>query len=107
MGSKEIPARATITEMGPVLLSRMLGLNDVQQGVLTLVFKVADDNGLLLLDMKDLRAMLQHVGDNPDQFQTEYGHISAASVGWIERNLLGLEQGGNDFLASPRPNLAA
>jgi DNA helicase HerA-like ATPase len=92
--------------MGPVLLSRMLGLNDVQQGVLTLVFKVADDNGLLLLDMKDLRAMLQHVGDNPDQFQTEYGHISAASVGSIQRNLLGLEQGGNDLFGEPALDLA-
>jgi DNA helicase HerA-like ATPase len=92
--------------MGPVLLSRMLGLNDVQQGVLTLVFKVADDNGLLLLDMKDLRAMLQHVGNNPDQFQTEYGHISAASVGSIQRNLLGLEQGGNDLFGEPALDLA-
>jgi DNA helicase HerA-like ATPase len=105
-GQQGHPARATITEMGPVLLSRMLGLNDVQQGVLTLVFKVADDNGLLLLDMKDLRAMLQHVGDNPDQFQTEYGHISAASVGSIQRNLLGLEQGGNDLFGEPALDLA-
>ncbi len=105
-GQQGHPARATISEMGPVLLSRMLGLNDVQQGVLTLVFKVADDNGLLLLDMKDLRAMLQHVGDNPDQFQTEYGHISAASIGSIQRNLLGLEQGGNDLFGEPALDLA-
>lgn len=92
------PARATISEMGPLLLSRMLSLNDTQEGVLTLVFKIADDNGLLLLDMKDLRAMLQHVGDNADQFQTEYGHVSAASIGAIQRNLLALEQQGGDNL---------
>src|SRR3954451_9590479 len=74
------PARATVSEMGPLLLARMLGLNDTQESVWTLVFKIADDNGLLLLDMKDLRAMLQHVGDTAEQFQTEYGHISAASI---------------------------
>jgi DNA double-strand break repair helicase HerA and related ATPase len=97
-GQQGHPVRATITEMGPLLLARMLGLNDTQQGVLTLVFKIADDSGLLLLDMKDLRAMLQHVGDNADQFQTEYGHISAASIGAIQRNLLALEQQGGDSL---------
>ena len=101
------PARATISEMGPLLLSRMLGLNDTQQGVLTLVFKIADDNGLLLLDMKDLRAMLQHVGDNADQFQTEYGHISAASIGAIQRNLLTLDQqGGEELFGEPALDLA-
>jgi uncharacterized protein len=93
--------------MGPLLLSRMLGLNDTQQGVLTLVFKIADDGGLLLLDMKDLRAMLQHVGDNADQFQTEYGHISAASIGAIQRNLLALEQqGGDNLFGEPALDLA-
>src|SRR3954471_10278461 len=97
-GQQGHPVRATVSEMGPPLLSRMLRLNDTQQGVLTLVFKIADDNGLLLLDMKDLRAMLQHVGDNADQFQTEYGNISAASVGAIQRNLLALEQQGGDKL---------
>jgi len=89
-GQQGHPVRATVSEMGPVLLARMLNLNDTQEGVLALVFKVADDSGLLLLDMKDLRAMLQHVGDNPDQYQTEYGHISAASIGAIQRNLLAL-----------------
>jgi len=101
------PARATVSEMGPLLLSRMLGLNDTQEGVLTLVFKIADDSGLLLLDMKDLRAMLQHAGDNADQFQTEYGHISAASIGAIQRNLLSLEQqGGDDLFGEPALDLA-
>ncbi len=101
------PARATISEMGPLLLSRMLGLNDTQEGVLTLVFKIADDNGLLLLDMKDLRAMLQHVGDNADQFQTEYGHVSAASIGAIQRNLLALDQqGGDDLFGEPALDLS-
>jgi len=106
-GQQGHPVRATITEMGPLLLSRMLGLNDTQQGVLTLVFKIADDGGLLLLDMKDLRAMLQHVGDNADQFQTEYGHISAASIGAIQRNLLALEQqGGDSLFGEPALDLA-
>ncbi|MDP3832799.1 MAG: DUF853 family protein, partial [Hydrogenophaga sp.] len=79
------PVRATISDMGPLLLARMLNLNDTQAGVLNLVFKIADDNGLLLLDMKDLRAMLQHIGDNAKQFTTEYGNISAASIGAIQR----------------------
>jgi len=106
-GQQGHPVRATITEMGPLLLARMLGLNDTQQGVLTLVFKIADDSGLLLLDMKDLRAMLQHVGDNADQFQTEYGHISAASIGAIQRNLLALEQqGGDSLFGEPALDLA-
>src|SRR3954454_15303736 len=101
------PARATVSEMGPLLLSRMLGLNDTQESVLTLVFKIADDNGLLLLDMKDLQAMLQHVGDTADQFQTEYGHVSAASIGAIQRNLLGLEQqGGDDLFGEPALDLS-
>ena len=101
------PARATISEMGPLLLSRMLGLNDTQQGVLTLVFKIADDHGLLLLDMKDLRAMLQYVGDSAGQFQTEFGHVSAASIGAIQRNLLALEQqGGDDLFGEPALDLA-
>ena len=68
--------RATVSDMGPLLLGRMLGLNETQEGVLGLVFKIADDNGLLLLDLKDLRAMLQHVGDNAAQFKTEYGNVS-------------------------------
>ena len=92
------PVRATVSDMGPLLLGRMLGLNEVQQGVLSLVFKIADDNGLLLLDMKDLRAMVQHAGDNAKQFTTEYGNISAASIGAIQRGLLELEQQGADAL---------
>ena len=86
--------RATISDMGPLLLARMLNLNETQEGVLALVFKVADDNGLLLLDLKDLRAMLQHVGDNAPEFQTNYGNVSAASIGAIQRGLLALEAAG-------------
>ncbi len=96
------PVRATISDMGPLLLARMLNLNDTQSGVLNLVFKIADDNGLLLLDMKDLRAMLQHVGDNAKQFTTEYGNISAASIGAIQRGLMQIEQqGGDRFFGEP------
>ena len=84
-GEQGHPVRATISDMGPLLLGRMLNLNDTQSGVLNLVFKIADDNGLLLLDLKDLRAMLQHVGDNASQFTTQYGNVSAASVGAIQR----------------------
>src|SRR5262249_26510437 len=100
------PVRATISDLGPLLLGRILGLNDVQQGVLAIVFKVADDNGLLLLDMKDLRAVLQHVGDNSAQFQTNYGNVSAASIGAIQRGLLTLEQqGANQFIGEPMLNI--
>ncbi len=96
------PVRATVSDMGPLLLSRLLGLNDTQEGVLQLVFKIADDNGLLLLDLKDLRAMVQHVGDNAKQFTTEYGNVSAASIGAIQRGLLTLEQqGGDKFFGEP------
>ncbi|MGV3727231.1 helicase HerA-like C-terminal domain-containing protein [Hydrogenophaga sp.] len=96
------PVRATISDMGPLLLARMLNLNDTQAGVLNLVFKIADDNGLLLLDMKDLRAMLQHIGDNAKQFTTEYGNISAASIGAIQRGLMQVEQqGGDQFFGEP------
>ncbi|MBS0318563.1 MAG: DUF853 family protein, partial [Proteobacteria bacterium] len=90
------PVRATISDMGPLLLARMLDLNDTQAGVLNLVFKIADDSGLLLLDLKDLRAMLQHVGDNAKAFTTGYGNVSAASVGAIQRGLLALEAQGGD-----------
>jgi len=100
------PLRATISEMGPLLLSRLLNLNDTQAGVLTIAFKVADDNGLLLLDLKDLRALLQYVGDNAKEFTTEYGNISAASVGAIQRGLLALEQqGGDEFFGEPALDL--
>ncbi|TNF62121.1 MAG: DUF853 domain-containing protein [Burkholderiales bacterium] len=101
-GEQGHPVRATISDMGPLLLARMLNLNDTQAGVLSLVFKIADDNGLLLLDMKDLRALLQHVGDNARQFTTEYGNISAASIGAIQRGLLQVEQqGGDRFFGEP------
>jgi DNA helicase HerA-like ATPase len=92
--------------MGPLLLARLLNLNDTQQGVLTLVFKIADDNGLLLLDLKDLRAMLQYVGENAKSFTTQYGNISAASIGAIQRGLLEIEQqGGDNFFAEPALNI--
>jgi uncharacterized protein len=101
-GEQGHPVRATVSDMGPLLLSRMLALNETQAGVLNLVFKIADDNGLLLLDMKDLRAMLQFVGENGSQFTTEYGNISAASVGAIQRGLLQIEeQGGDKFFGEP------
>ncbi|HMN92419.1 MAG TPA: DUF853 domain-containing protein [Hydrogenophaga sp.] len=101
-GEQGHPVRATISDMGPLLLSRMLNLNDTQSGVLNLVFKIADDNGLLLLDMKDLRALLQHIGDNARQFTTEYGNISAASIGAIQRGLMQVEQqGGDRFFGEP------
>ena len=102
-GEQGHPVRATVSEMGPLLLGRILNLNDTQAGVLTLVFKIADDQGLLLLDLKDLRAMLQNVGDNAAQYRTEYGNISPASIGAIQRNLIALEQqGGDKFFRDPR-----
>jgi uncharacterized protein len=105
-GEQGHPVRATISDMGPLLLTRMLGLNETQAGVLNLVFKIADDNGLLLLDMKDLRAMLQYVGDNAKQFTTEYGNISAASIGAIQRGLVQIEtQGGDKFFGEPMLNI--
>jgi len=106
-GEQGHPVRATVSDMGPLLLARMLALNETQQGVLQMVFKIADDNGLLLLDLKDLRAMLQHVGDNASQFTTEYGNVSAASVGAIQRGLLQIEaQGGDKFFGEPMLNIA-
>src|SRR5438132_11196795 len=99
-GEQGHPVRATVSEMGPLLLGRLLDLNDTQAGVLNMVFKIADDNGLLLLDLKDLRAMLQYVADNADQFKTQYGNVSKATVGTIQRQLLVLEnQGGNKFFS--------
>jgi uncharacterized protein len=106
-GTQGHPVRATVSDMGPLLLARMLALNETQQGVLNLVFKIADDNGMLLLDLKDLRAMLQHVGDNAAQFTTEYGNVSAASVGAIQRGLMQIEsQGGDKFFGEPMLNIA-
>src|SRR5215468_4019653 len=105
-GEQGHPVRATVSEMGPLLLGRLLNLNDTQEGVLNMVFKIADDNGLLLLDLKDLRAMLQYVADNADQFKTQYGNISTASAGTIQRNLLALEsQGADKFFGEPALNL--
>ena len=105
-GQQGHPVRATVSDMGPLLLGRMLNLNDTQMGVLNLVFKIADDSGMLLLDLKDLRAMLQHVGDNAKQFTTEYGNISAASVGAIQRGLLQIEsEGGDQFFGEPMLNI--
>ena len=106
-GEQGHPVRATVSDMGPLLLGRMLDVNETQAGVLNLVFKIADDNGLLLLDLKDLRAMLQYVGENGSQFTTEYGNISAASVGAIQRGLLQIEtQGGDKFFGEPMLNIA-
>ena len=105
-GRQGHPIRATVSEMGPLLLSRILDLNDIQSGVLTLIFKIADDNGLLLLDLKDLRAMAQFTGENAAQFKTEYGNISAASIGAIQRGLVALEeQGAGAFFGEPALDL--
>jgi len=105
-GEQGHPVRATISDMGPLLLGRMLNLNETQAGVLNLVFKIADDNGMLLLDLKDLRAMLQYVGDNASEFTTQYGNVSAASVGAIQRGLLQIEsQGGEQFFGEPMLNI--
>lgn len=101
-GQKGHPMRTTVTEMGPLLLGRMLNLNDTQSGVLTIVFRIADDNDLLLLDLKDLSTILEYVGNNREQYTTSYGNISAASIGAIQRNLLMLEdQGGDSFFGEP------
>ncbi|MCU0939941.1 MAG: DUF853 domain-containing protein [Burkholderiaceae bacterium] len=101
-GEQGHPVRATVSDMGPLLFARLLNLNETQEGVLTLAFKIADDNGLLLLDLKDLRALLQFVGDNAAQFKTQYGNISPASVGAIQRGLMQIEQqGGEKFFGEP------
>ncbi len=100
------PVRATVSEMGPLLLGRLFNLNETQEGVLALIFKIADDNGWLLLDLKDLRSMVQYVGDNAKEFTTQYGNVSAASIGAIQRALLGLEQqGAEKFFGEPALNL--
>src|SRR5260370_22050764 len=105
-GEQGDPVRDAISEMGPLLLGRLLELNDTQEGVLNMVCKIADENGLLLLDLKDLRSMLQYVADNADQFKTQYGNISAASAGAIQRSLLALEsQGADKFFGEPALNL--
>jgi DNA helicase HerA-like ATPase len=105
-GEQGHPVRATISDMGPLLLGRLLNLNDVQEGVLAMVFKIADDNGLLLLNLADLRAMVQFVGDNAAEFRTQYGNVSAASIGAIQRGLLQIEeQGGSKFFGEPMLNI--
>lgn len=96
-GEKGHPVRATVSDLGPLLLARLLNLNEVQSGVLQIIFRVADDQGLLLLDFKDLRAMTQYIGDNAKGFQTQYGNINSASVGAIQRGLLALEQEGAEY----------
>src|SRR5215468_7770552 len=105
-GAQGHPVRATVSEMGPQLLARLLGLNDTQAGVLSIVFKVADDGGLLLLDLKDLRAMLEDVGGRTTELKVKYGNVSAASIGAIQRGLLTLEQqGGERFFGEPALDL--
>ena len=105
-GEQGHPVRATVSEMGPVMLARIFNLNDTQTGVLAIAFKIADDNGLLLLDLKDLRALLSWVGENAGQFTTSYGNVSAASIGAIQRGLLTLEQqGGDKFFGEPALSL--
>ncbi len=105
-GEKGVPVRVTVSDMGPLLLSRLFGLTEVQSGVLNIVFKVADELGLLLLDLKDLRAMVKYVGDNRAEFTTEYGNVSTASIGAIQRALLAFEdQGGNIIFGEPALNI--
>ena len=101
-GEKGHPVRATVSDLGPLLLARLLKRNDVQAGVLDIIFRIADDQGLLLLDFKDLRAITQYIGDNAKSFQNQYGNISSASVGAIQRGLLSLEQqGAAHFFGEP------
>ena len=101
-GKMGLPVRTTISEMGPDLLSRLLGLNDTQSGILRIVFRIADEKGLLLIDLKDLRSMVQYVGDNAKEYKLTYGNISPQSVGAIQRSLLALEdEGGNIFFGEP------
>lgn len=105
-GKQGHPLRATVSEMGPLLLSRMLQLNDTQEGVLTIAFKIADESGMLLLDLKDLQSMLQFVGENADEITTKYGNVSKASIGAIQRGLLQLEQqGAEEFFGEPAVKL--
>ena len=105
-GENGHPVRASVSEMGPLLLGRLLDLNETQKGVLNIIFKIADDNGLLLLDLKDLRSMVQHVAEKAKEFKTQYGNVSAASAGAIQRNLLALEsQGADKFFGEPALDL--
>ncbi len=105
-GKQGHPLRATVSEMGPLLIARLLQLNDTQEGVLAIAFKYADDNGLLLIDLKDLQSLMQYVGENADQLTLQYGNVSAASVGAIQRGLLQIdEQGGDLFFGEPAVKL--
>jgi len=106
-GEKGHPVRATVSEMGPLLLARLLELNEVQEGVLNITFKVADAEGLLLLDLKDLQAALKYVAENEKSIDAEYGNVSAATVGTIQRGLLTLEtQGAANFFGEPALSLS-
>ena len=106
-GQQGHPVRTTISEMGPDLLSRLLGLNETQSGILRIVFRIADDKGLMLLDLKDLRSMIQYVGDNAKEFKLTYGNISSQSIGAIQRALLALEdEGAEQFFGEPALDLA-
>ena len=106
-GKQGHPVRTTISEMGPELLSRLLGLNETQSGILRIVFRIADDQGLLLIDLKDLRSMVQYVGDNAKEYKLTYGNISSQSVGAIQRSLLALEdEGGDIFFGEPALEIA-
>ncbi|MBP7416546.1 MAG: DUF853 family protein, partial [Pyrinomonadaceae bacterium] len=105
-GKQGHPLRATVSEMGPLLIARLLQLNDTQEGVLSIAFKYADDNGLMLIDLKDLQSLMMHVGENADQLTLQYGNVSAASVGAIQRGLLQIdEQGGDLFFGEPAVKL--
>ncbi|HQL43228.1 MAG TPA: DUF853 domain-containing protein [Spirochaetota bacterium] len=105
-GKSGHPIRTTVTDMGPLLLSRILNLNETQTGTLNVIFKIADDNGLPILDIKDLRSMIQFVGDNASEFNTEYGRVSTASIGAIQRSILELQnQGAEIFFGEPALNI--
>lgn len=105
-GKQGHPLRATVSEMGPLLIARLLQLNETQEGVLAIAFKYADDNGLMLIDLKDLQSLMQHVGENADQLTLQYGNVSSASVGAIQRGLLQIdEQGGDLFFGEPAVKL--
>lgn len=105
-GQQGHPIRTTISEIGPILLARILNLNDTQEGVLSAVFRIADDQGLLLVDFKDLKAMITFVSEHAAEFKAEYGNLSPASLGAIQRNLLALaDQGGEQFFGEPALNI--
>src|SRR4029453_8563065 len=107
-GEQGHPVRATVSEMGPLLLSRLMNLTEAQEGVMNIAFKIADEEGLLLLDMKDLQSLLANIADRADEISARYGNVTRPSVGAIQRTLLVLEQqGGNFFFGEPALNMAA